>query len=330
MEIEGSKTTRAIALAKRMAQGKEMTVKDIMSYLGYRTRKSVYEILATLEDLGIPVVEDRHGRANVYTLEREDLVSWGLEQARSVLSDDDARMISFLFENAGRSSAIMGIGGDRLLERLSDALNLGKGMEKRKWSGNFFKADRTAYDNLSRLLEACEKEISCTVTYRNVEGEMKTYTVWPKKCRLADGGIYCLAANSHGKLIHLALQRLVSLSLDQNPKPCPPLSEDPERIIQDPFSIVRQEKSEHFVILLDQDQGWYEEQKAWPDNVSVRRNDDGSCTFTADTKGRYWLMRYVLSLGSSARVISPESFRREVEEEVKKMCALYSVGSDRQ
>ena len=76
------------------------------------------------------------------------------------------------------------------------------------------------------------------------------------------------------------------------------------------------------VIKLSIDQGWIEEEKDWPDSVTIEERDD-CYLFTVRTCGAYWLERWVLSLGPAAEVIEPEFLRKKISGDVKKVAEMY-------
>ena len=76
-------------------------------------------------------------------------------------------------------------------------------------------------------------------------------------------------------------------------------------------------------ILIDEYQGWYEIQKAWPESVTFRQQEDGSYLFTLKTASSYGLMKWIMSMGSSATLVKPENMREQVKEELESMIQSY-------
>lgn len=68
---------------------------------------------------------------------------------------------------------------------------------------------------------------------------------------------------------------------------------------------------------------WILERK-WHDTAQVERRADGGVTLRLWTSGLGEVKRWVMQYGSHARVIAPESLRRAVAEEARKMAASYA------
>ena len=316
----GNRVARAVRCAKLMSRPGGATIRQIMEELGYRTRKSVYDILPLLDEMDIPVQEHKSGKTVVFSVDKNDLMRWAMGQMDMVLDEDDVLMLSFLFESFGRSSAIMSAGGDELVHRLAKALNIGDlGRNRSPGQGAFFAVPPTAYKHLILLLKAAREELSCYVTYNNSDGNEKSYIVWPMKCFIFEGGVYAAVINEHESVMFLALQRIRDIMISVPQRQFPGCDEDIDQLLEDPFCIVRKGERQRYVIRLDAWQGWYEKNKSWPDNVSISVNEDGSYTFIVYTAGRYWLTRWILSLGSSASVIEPEDFKAEIRHELEIM-----------
>ena len=92
---------------------------------------------------------------------------------------------------------------------------------------------------------------------------------------------------------------------------------------EDPFPFYQTEDSFIAEVLIDEYQGWYEIQKAWPESVTFRQQEDGSYLFTLKTSSSYSLLKWVMSLGSSATVIKPENVRTILIEEISSMLSNY-------
>ncbi|MCS6846690.1 MAG: WYL domain-containing transcriptional regulator [Anaerolineae bacterium] len=69
---------------------------------------------------------------------------------------------------------------------------------------------------------------------------------------------------------------------------------------------------------------WIRERK-WHDTAKLEQHDDGSVTLRLWTSGLGEVKRWVMQYGSHAEVLAPESLRRTVAEEVRKLLAVYAV-----
>ena len=92
---------------------------------------------------------------------------------------------------------------------------------------------------------------------------------------------------------------------------------------EDPFPFYQTEDSFIAEVLIDEYQGWYEIQKAWPKSVTFKQQGDGSYLFTLKTASPYGLQKWLMSMGSSATLTKPESLRKQVRGELEAMIQSY-------
>ncbi|MDF2889359.1 MAG: transcriptional regulator, partial [Lacrimispora sp.] len=59
------------------------------------------------------------------------------------------------------------------------------------------------------------------------------------------------------------------------------------------------------------------------DEMDVLRNGDGSFTVTASLPENEWLIRYILSFGADAEVLSPQYIRDRLKCELNKITVKY-------
>ena len=313
-------------LASCLASGQGATVNEIIRKYEdvYTSRSSVYADFQNLGkhfDLLVSESDERRGVSNREVVHRIDSGSWDRFRRRfiqNVLSDDDRLLLSFMLESLGNLSPLVGAAGDDFISRLQSLI--GAMTVKPIGSGSYF-AMKNA-DNLLKLLQAQDKKRSLYIKYN---GEKRL--VWPLKCFMFSGGVYCFVMNKDGSRCYtISVPRIESmlkpLQVPDKKRPEPEI--DIEPIFSDPFGIVREEEPFTAVVRIDWDQGCYEKEKAWPDSVSIVEDGDG-WLFTVRTHGRYWLKRWVLSLGTAAEVIEPASLRAEIAGDVKAMAALYDA-----
>ena len=146
------------------------------------------------------------------------------------------------------------------------------------------------------------------------------YDIFPLKVIVQDGAVYAEVLNNYGQRQLLALsriQKLVKLRHEKYP------DAEQGNDFEDPFPFYQTEDPFIAEVLIDEYQGWYEIQKAWPESVSFNQQEDGSYLFTLKTASSYGLQKWIISMGSSATVIKPESMREQVKEELETMLKKY-------
>ncbi|BCX02196.1 MAG: DNA-binding protein [Candidatus Roseilinea sp.] len=79
------------------------------------------------------------------------------------------------------------------------------------------------------------------------------------------------------------------------------------------------------VIRFDKYQAPWIRERKWHDTARLEPRDDGGVTLRLWTSGLGEIQRWVMQYGSHAQVLAPESLRRAVAEEVRKMAAVYDA-----
>lgn len=327
MDIEG-RLFKLLRVAEYIASPKGATIDDLRSKLNVKSRTTIYGMIEDLQKNGFIYSSEERDENNrvIYRIDPEFLADFKIRIARDILfNQDDARFLSFLLESAGQSSPLLGTGGDLFLNRLSLLLGQNRLLldTKKIDKGNYFKLGENYYTVLLDLLEAVEEHKKCRITYESVWNGINEYDIYPIKCFTFSGGVYVLQSNNKGKLYINSVGRIQSIEIDDVSCEFPNYNkEEASRILTDPFSMYSGEEEFTAVIRLDAEQGWYEEQKAWPDNVSIQRDGD-DYLFKVTTKGNYWLVKWILSLGRSAQVLEPSWLKVEVKEELEAMLERY-------
>ena len=146
------------------------------------------------------------------------------------------------------------------------------------------------------------------------------YDIYPLKVIVRDGAVYAEVLNNYGQRQLLAIsriQKMVKLRHEKYPEM------EQRNDFEDPFPFYQTEEPFIAEVLIDEYQGWYEIQKAWPESVTFRQQEDGSYLFTLKTASSYGLMKWIMSMGSSATLVKPENMREQVKEELESMIQSY-------
>lgn len=316
--------SRLVKVSRLLARDEGAMLYEIMEAVGYRTRKGAQDAIDRLDDFGIPVVEDegRRGRRKVYRLlDPDSLLVFGRRLLDVLLDEEESLLLGFCLESLSRSSAIVDVCGDHFLSKLSGMMDL-EVEPKLTGSGNWFRSTEGSHRHLVTFLKACARQLPVQIDYVNAEGEEKRHKVYPLKCYVFEGGIYIQTLNWRGQVMTLSLYRIRSAELcaqEEYPQPL----DDPVSLLDDPFAIVPEEEELDCLLRLDGWQASYEMAKAWPASVSFEREDDGSVLMRLKTRGRYWLTRWILSLGASVEVLEPDDLRSDVAQAIEDMGNLY-------
>lgn len=324
-----SRFAKVFAVASLITEREERgcTIYEIMDMLGVNNRSSAFNVLETLDEMGFAYYTEKSrdgSRKMLYKIEPDVASRWKNSIVSGVLSEDDIRFLNFVLETVSTTSPLMEMCGSDFISRLRMVINPKSKTEINpivSKFGSFFKLSPEYFKALLILLEASEKKLKCHVVYesRNSEREVE-YDIYPLKVMVQDGAVYSEVLNNYGQRQLLALSRIKKLIKLRHEK-YPEIEQGND--FYDPFPFYRTGDPFIAEVLVDEYQGWYEIQKAWPESVTFRQQVDGSYLFTLKTASSYGLLKWIMSMGSSATLIKPESMRTQVEEELETMLNKY-------
>ena len=324
-----SRFAKIFAVASLITEREERgcTIYEIMNMLGVNNRSSAFNVLETLDEMGFAYYTEKSrdgSRKMLYKIEPDVAAKWKNSIVSGVLSEDDIRFLNFVLEAVSSTSPLMEMCGSDFISRLRMVINpKAKAEINPRFSefGSFFKLSPEYFKTLLLLLEAAERKIKCHVVYesRNSECEVE-YDIYPLKVIVQDGAVYAEVLNNYGQRQLLAISRIIRLIKLKKEK-YPELEH--ENDFEDPFPFYRTEDPFIAEVLIDEYQGWYEIQKAWPKSVTFRQQEDGNYLFTLKTASSYGLMKWVLSMGQYAVVLKPENVRNNMVEEIRSMMGKY-------
>lgn len=324
-----SRFAKVFAVASLITEREERgcTIYEIMDMLGVNNRSSAFNVLETLDEMGFAYYTEKSkdgSRKMLYKIEPDVAAKWKNSIVSGVLSEDDIRFLNFVLEAVSSTSPLMEMCGSDFISRLRMVINPKTKTEIKPLLsrfGSFFKLSPEYFKTLLLLLESSEKRIKCHVIYesRNSETEVE-YDIYPIKVIVQEGAVYAEVLNIYGQRQLLALSRINRLTKLRHEK-------YPEIVqcndFEDPFPFYQSEDPFIAEVLIDEYQGWYEIQKAWPESVIFRQQEDGNYLFTLKTASSYGLQKWLMSMGSSATLIKPESMRKQVREELESMIQSY-------
>lgn len=324
-----SRFTKIFAVASLIVERGERgcTIYEIMDMLGVNNRSSAFNVLCVLEEMGFAYYTEKSSdgsRKMLYKIESDAAARWKSGIVSEVLSEDDIRFLNFVLETVSSTSPLMKMCGSDFISRLRMVINPNTKSEiNPRFSefGSFFKLSPEYFKTLLILLEASDKRIKCHVVYesRNSECDVE-YDIYPLKVIVQDGAVYAEVLNNYGQRQLLALSRIIRLIKLKKEKY---LEMEKGNDFEDPFPFYRTEDPFIAEVLIDEYQGWYEIQKAWPKSVTFRQQEDGSYLFALKTASPYGLQKWLMSMGSSATLLKPENMREQVKEKLESMLQRY-------
>ena len=324
-----SRFAKVLAVASLISEREERgcTIYEIMDMLGVNNRSSAFNVLETLDEMGFSYYTEKSmdgSRKMLYKIEPDAAARWKNSIVSGVLSEDDIRFLNFVLETVSSTSPLMEMCGSDFISRLRMVINPKTNSEINPHFsefGSFFKLSPEYFKTLLLLLETSEKRIKCHIVYESRNSESKVeYDIYPLNVIVQDGAVYAEVLNNYGQRQLLALSRidrLIKLKKEKYPE------HGQVKDFEDPFPFYRTEVPFLAEVLVDEYQGWYEIQKAWPESVTFRHQEDGSYLFTIKTASSYGLQKWLMSMGSSATLIKPENMRKQVMEELESMIQSY-------
>ena len=315
--------SKLLSLASRLASERGATVQEILDVeeYGYTSRSSIYAdfnnitkhfgmlVEATDEKRGLT------GREVVQRISKNDWTRFRSSFIQKILTDEDRLMLSFMLESIGSLSPLLSISKDTLIPRLKNIVG-DMSIKPSSIEGYFALSDA---NNLLLLLEAQSRKGFLYINYNGTKRKL-----WPLKCFVFCGGIYCYVMQDDGLVYTISVPRIdhITKPLSKSSERRPETDFDVDKALSDPFGIVRSSDEFTAVVKLDEWQGLYELEKAWPDSVKIEKKGD-YYLFTVRTTGKYWLKRWVLSLGNTAELLEPESLRQEIRAELNELIIRY-------
>lgn len=178
-------------------------------------------------------------------------------------------------------------------------------------------------DTINLINDAVTGKTHIDIEYYTMSRQEQTkrrvapYNIW-----LFDGSFYLIGFCKKRNDIRLfALDRIKALSLSDEP------FEKPEDFNIEAFMStsfgVFQGQPQKVKIQFAKEVAEYIKEKNWHATQKITRQNDGSIIFEADVAGLDEISFWVLSWGSKAVVLSPESLRESIKEEIKKMGQHY-------
>ena len=324
-----------LAAARLISRSSGAKIKELEEHLGI-SRRSVYRLLDTLEELGYPIYDEFDGKERVIRLnEDRDNLRWWLPFPKLHFSREDMVLLEFLFREAAGTPAIAGEIA-RLKEKLAPILAEGgyalTTMGAPDWNRPTIlhspwitrPCSETTNQHVKTILQGIQEKTVCIVSYRAISSEtVKTFRIHPLTLIERQGSVYLFVFIPYYQDIRiLAVERIKEIELTEDSFEIPSYF-NPTPWLQDPFGIILGDPFTARVQFCEE-QAPYIKELAWPEGSSLEDQKDGSLILTVRTAGAYELKRWVMSFGSAAQLLEPDYLRNEIIEELKASLETYS------
>lgn len=178
-------------------------------------------------------------------------------------------------------------------------------------------------DTINLINDAVTRQLHVDINYYTISRQKETsrrvapYNIW-----LFDGSFYLIGfCKTRNDVRMFALDRIKTLEIsDESFKK--PEDFNIEEFMSSSFGVF-QGNPEKVEIHFAKEVAEYIKEKSWHATQVLHQQNDGSVIFEADVAGLDEIRFWVLSWGSKAKVISPESLKSAVEDEIKQMGRNY-------
>jgi predicted DNA-binding transcriptional regulator YafY len=326
--LRGEQLARQWRLIQRLARSRYgVGLDDLAEDLGC-VRRTVYRDLDALMFAGFPVVsEKRDGRVQYRFLDSFKLgdTPFTADEVLALAFGEDLLRIleGTVFHDSIRSAirkirASLGPELGEYLARLGESFRVLPGPHKR------YARYRETIQVLSDAVLA-----RCTVRMRyrtGRTGKESTRSLDPYRVWYRNGGLYVIGHDHRsGEIRTFAVERIQEVTGSEETFSIPD-SFDFEAYTATSFGVVA-EPAVPVHIRFARSLATHVEEHDWHPSQKLERNRDGSLDLRMQVGGTTELRNWVLSFGSAAEVIAPESLRAEVAGELQRALSRYRDGA---
>jgi len=297
------------------------------------TRRSVYRLIETLENMQFPVYDDKNpaDRNKRWRLEPEyvkrmpnmSLPELKLSFAETLslyLLKGEATLYKGTRLEAEAQSAFSKIGAflpTAVFKQLDKIKTLFIPQSK------FAKDYSEKGEIIDILAESMLTQKICMVSYFSFSDKTKKqYLIEPLHCFESNGGMYIFVrVPKYNSIRTLAVERIQNIEQSKERFEYP---EDfnPEQLLESSFDMIYDDPV-FAKIWLSSKQAKYIQERKFFQKQTITENDDSSLILEIETSGWEDVKRWVLSLGAEAVVLEPKKLRQELKTEIAALAAKY-------
>ncbi len=333
--MHGRNIIKILKAVNLLSRHRGTTVAELGEELGI-SRRSVYRLFETLEDLGIPRYEDDvpGEREKRHKLEENYLKrASGLRFPDMRLSAQEL-MVLYLLLSSDRvfTGTVVESVLHSIREKLaaimpSSFLSAAQSdrLESLFAAGTLHPKSYIGQDEvIETVLDAVAERRSCTVAYQALStGATKSYEIYPLRLFQHDGGLYAFVLiPDHSTLRILAVDRIKTLEIHESTYP-EPQDFNPDEILSQSFDLTLDDPLS-LTVLFTQEAARRVRNRRWSSVQTFSDNPDGSLTLTMSTSGSEDVVRWVLSFAGEAEILEPESLRLRAQEAAERIVTRHS------
>ncbi|PTN39107.1 YafY family protein [Desulfonatronum sp. SC1] len=308
------------------------TIQEIGESLGLQ-RRSVYRLLAAIQDLGFPVYDAKGeaGATKQWKMLDDYVVRLpNITLPKVELTPSEAMAIQFMAaDNRLPRAPVLRRNLDQALAKLSLLLPRNVSDSLRRFSETSFVVSKLTKDYsqkeviLDDLTEAMLTSRMCEVDYHAYSTDQtKTYAMEPLSICEHDGGLYLFVRISRYEEIRLlAVERIRGLRILESSFDYPD-DFDPQERLKTAFGVYFDDPVE-ITIRFSPEVAKYVVDRKWSGEQRVTMLNNGGVELWMRTSGKTEVLRWVLGFGPNAEVLAPAELRNEVKVLLKKALQHY-------
>ncbi|MEW6408617.1 MAG: transcriptional regulator [Nitrospirota bacterium] len=176
---------------------------------------------------------------------------------------------------------------------------------------------------IDTITQAIQKQRCIKIRYFSLSQNQETRReVDPYKIWYYSGSLYLIAYCHQRKEIRtFAVDRIRDITLTENTYQ-KPLDFSFEEYMDGCFGVIRGERVE-VEVLFEADTARWVKEKIWHPTQKIKELGDGKIVMSLMVADTVELKAWILSFGSGAKVIKPQSLAKEVKKEARKISSLY-------
>lgn len=219
---------------------------------------------------------------------------------------------------------------DRAFGKLDVFLPDGFACKLEKIKALFLTTDKLSKDyagkeeNIEKLTDALLRQKTCHVEYHSYSsGKVSHFDINPLKLFEWNGGLYLSAMlPEYDNIRTLAVERFSSISVTGKDFSFPE-NFNPDEVLEDAFGIIYDDPVS-VKIRFHAATAPYIRERKWCKNQQMEICDDGSVLLSMNTSGWIDVKKWILSFGADAELLEPDDKRKEVQQAIAQMAALYA------
>ena len=328
-----------LGIATYIGNGNGRSIQDIAAHFGISVR-TAYRFLDRLQAEGYPLTneEGRSGREKLWTMLDIHSDKYGNALPSSEFSYEERILLHYIMAEMKKSEDILPSFKsvrNKLATMLSQksvafpSLDYSRNISRKLFPIESISsiskiAPKETQRIVKQILKAIngKRRISMTYHVPNKAAALKVENITPIFAFFYDGGMYLQTLLEDGSLRTYAIERIETVSVLNDTIALKP-DFDPSILLTDPFGpFIGKERIEAKVWIATE-QVQYVKERKWPENVTIRDNEDGSAIFEVSTYGEREFVNWILSMRTQAEMLEPEWLRNKISTILDQAATLY-------